>query len=190
VEADATRVAALFRQHGATTIVTSRDEAHRALLWQGRKAAFPAVGRLAPDYYCMDGTIPRGQVSRVLTEIARLSAQYGLPVANVFHAGDGNLHPLILYDGSDPDQVRRTERFGADILSLSVSVGGCLTGEHGVGLEKLRQMPEQFSEAELHQLEEIKSAFDPALNLNPGKGVPILRRCQEYRALPARHRHD
>jgi len=190
VEADATRVAALFRQHGATTIVTSRDEAHRALLWQGRKAAFPAVGRLAPDYYCMDGTIPRGQVSRVLTEIARLSAQYGLPVANVFHAGDGNLHPLILYDGSDPDQVRRTERFGADILSLSVSVGGCLTGEHGVGLEKLRQMPEQFSEAELHQLEEIKSAFDPALNLNPGKGIPVLRRCQEYRALPARHRHD
>jgi len=190
VEADATRVAALFRQHGATSIVTSRDEAHRALLWQGRKAAFPAVGRLAPDYYCMDGTIPRGQVSRVLTEIARLSAEYGLPVANVFHAGDGNLHPLILYDGSDPDQVRRTERFGADILSLSVAVGGCLTGEHGVGLEKLRQMPEQFSEAELHQLEEIKSAFDPTLNLNPGKGIPILRRCQEYRALPARHRHD
>ncbi len=190
VEAYATRVAALFRQHGATSIVTSRDEAHRALLWQGRKAAFPAVGRLAPDYYCMDGTIPRGQVSRVLTEIARLSVQYGLPVANVFHAGDGNLHPLILYDGSDPDQVRRTERFGADILSLSVAVGGCLTGEHGVGLEKLRQMPEQFSEAELRQLEEIKSAFDPALNLNPGKGIPILRRCQEYRALPARHRHD
>ncbi len=190
VEADASRVAALFRQHGATSIVTSRDEAHRALLWQGRKAAFPAVGRLAPDYYCMDGTIPRGQVSRVLTEIARLSAEYGLPVANVFHAGDGNLHPLILYDGSDPDQVRRTERFGADILSLSVAVGGCLTGEHGVGLEKLRQMPEQFSEAELRQLEEIKSAFDPTLNLNPGKGIPILRRCQEYRALPARHRHD
>jgi glycolate oxidase len=138
----------------------------------------------------MDGTIPRSQVSRVLTEISRLSEQYGLAVANVFHAGDGNLHPLILFDASKPDEVRRAEQFGAAILELSVEVGGCITGEHGVGLEKLRQMSHQFSPAELALLEEIKAAFDPDLNLNPGKGIPILKRCQEYRALPARHRHD
>ena len=185
-----TRVADLFRELGATSVAVSRDEAERALLWKGRKSAFPAVGRLAPDYYCMDGTIPRGQVSRVLGEISRLSGEYGLAVANVFHAGDGNLHPLILYDASDPGQVHRAEAFGASILELSVAVGGCITGEHGVGLEKLQQMPSQFTEAELLQLEEIKHAFDPRLTLNPGKGVPILRRCQEYRALPARHRHE
>jgi glycolate oxidase len=184
------RVAALFRELGATSVAVSRDEAERALLWKGRKSAFPAVGRLAPDYYCMDGTIPRGQVSRVLGEISRLSGEYGLAVANVFHAGDGNLHPLILYDASDPGQVRKAEAFGARILELSVAVGGCITGEHGVGLEKLQQMPSQFTETELLQLEEIKHAFDPHLTLNPGKGVPILRRCQEYRALPARHRHE
>jgi glycolate oxidase len=184
------RVADLFRELGATSVAVSRDEAERALLWKGRKSAFPAVGRLSPDYYCMDGTIPRGQVSRVLGEIARLSAEYGLEVANVFHAGDGNLHPLILYDASDPGQVHKAEAFGARILELSVAAGGCITGEHGVGLEKLQQMPSQFSEAELLQLEEIKHAFDPRLTLNPGKGVPILRRCQEYRALPARHRHE
>ena len=189
VEGDAARVAELFRSLGASSIVISRDEAQRALLWQGRKSAFPAVGRLAPDYYCMDGTIPRSKVSQVLEEIARLSAHYDLRVANVFHAGDGNLHPLILFDASNPQEVRRAEQFGAAILSLSVQVGGCITGEHGVGLEKLRQMPEQFSARELALLEEIKYAFDPALTLNPGKGVPILRRCQEYRALPARHQH-
>ena len=183
-------VAALFRKLGATSIVVSADEAQRARLWQGRKCAFPAVGRLAPDYYCMDGTIPRRQVSRVLTAIAALSEKYGLQVANVFHAGDGNLHPLILFDASSSDEVRRAEQFGADILALSVEVGGCITGEHGVGLEKLRQMSHQFSPAELALLEDIKHAFDPALTLNPGKGVPILKRCQEYRALPARHSHD
>ena len=183
-------VEALFREMGASSVIVSRDDAHRALLWKGRKSAFPAVGRLAPDYYCMDGTIPRSQVSRVLTEISRLSEQYGLAVANVFHAGDGNLHPLILFDASKPDEVRRAEQFGAAILELSVEVGGCITGEHGVGLEKLRQMSHQFSPAELALLEDIKSAFDPSLNLNPGKGIPILKRCQEYRALPARHRHD
>jgi len=183
-------VEALFREMGASSVIVSRDDAHRALLWKGRKSAFPAVGRLAPDYYCMDGTIPRSQVSRVLTEISGLSEQYGLAVANVFHAGDGNLHPLILFDASKPDEVRRAEQFGAAILELSVEVGGCITGEHGVGLEKLRQMSHQFSPAELALLEEIKSAFDPGLNLNPGKGIPILKRCQEYRALPARHRHD
>jgi len=184
------RVVNLFRELGATSVAVSHDDAERALLWKGRKSAFPAVGRLAPDYYCMDGTIPRGQVSRVLGEISRLSGEYGLAVANVFHAGDGNLHPLILYDASDPDQVRKAEAFGARILELSVAVGGCITGEHGVGLEKLQQMPSQFTETELLQLEEIKHAFDPHLTLNPGKGVPILRRCQEYRALPGRHHHE
>ena len=184
------RVATLFRELGATTIVVSADEAQRARLWRGRKSAFPAVGRLAPDYYCMDGTIPRREVSRVLTGISSLSATYGLRVANVFHAGDGNLHPLILFDASKPEEVRRAEQFGADILALSVQVGGCITGEHGVGLEKLRQMSHQFSPAELALLEDIKVAFDPGLNLNPGKGVPILKRCQEYRALPRRHSHD
>ena len=183
-------VARLFNRLGATSLTISADEAQRTLLWKGRKSAFPAVGRLAPDYYCMDGTIPRGHISFVLNEIYRLSEHYALPVANVFHAGDGNLHPLILFDASDPREVRKAEMFGADILELSVRVGGCITGEHGVGVEKLRKMGSQFSVQELIQLEDIKHAFDPALNLNPGKGVPILKRCQEYRALPARHQHD
>jgi glycolate oxidase len=134
----------------------------------------------------MDGTIPRGQVSHVLEEISRMAAGYGLQVANVFHAGDGNLHPLILFDASDADEIRRAEQLGADILALSVAVGGAITGEHGVGIEKLGQMRSQFSEQELLQFEELKAAFDPLLILNPGKGIPILRRCQEYRALPAR----
>jgi glycolate oxidase len=190
VEDHIARVEALFREGGASSIRVSRDERERASLWQGRKSAFPAVGRLAPDYYCMDGTIPRGQVSRVLNEISRMSQEYGLQVANVFHAGDGNLHPLILFDASDPAEVERAEAFGAAILELSVAVGGCITGEHGVGLEKLRQMPSQFSRQELLQLEEIKHAFDPQLTLNPGKGIPILKRCQEYRALPPRGDHD
>jgi len=183
-------ITGLFGALGARSLTVSRDETQRALLWRGRKSAFPAVGRLAPDYYCMDGTIPRSRIAEVLKEIYRLSGQYGLPVANVFHAGDGNLHPLILFDSSDPRQVRAAEAFGSDILRASVRAGGCITGEHGVGVEKLRMMAAQFSPQELAQLEEIKHAFDPALNLNPGKGVPILRRCQEYRALPARHQHD
>jgi len=189
VEAQVVRVEQIFTAAGATSVRVSRDEVERALLWKGRKSAFPAVGRLAPDYYCMDGTIPRGQVSAVLEQISCPSDHYGLPVANVFHAGDGNLHPLILFDAGDPDAVGRAERFGADILELSVRAGGCITGEHGVGLEKLRQMPAQFTREELLQLEEIKQAFDPGLTLNPGKGIPILRRCQEYRALPPRHDH-
>jgi glycolate oxidase len=184
------KVEYLFRQRGATSLKVSQNEAERALLWKGRKSAFPAVGRLAPDYYCMDGTIPRSQVSFVLNEISRLAREYNLRVANVFHAGDGNLHPLILFDASDPREIVKAEEFGARILQLSVDVGGCITGEHGVGLEKLRQMPSQFSTQELMQLEDIKHAFDPALTLNPGKGIPILKRCQEYRALPARHQHD
>ncbi|KAA1194047.1 FAD-binding protein [Pseudohalioglobus sediminis] len=189
VEQHIAAVREIFTDHGATSIRVSADEAERALLWQGRKSAFPAVGRLSPDYYCMDGTIPRSQVAHVLEEIARLSAQYGLRCANVFHAGDGNLHPLIMFDGGCPDEIARAEKFGADILELSVAVGGCITGEHGVGVEKLAQMQSQFSEAELHQLEDIKQAFDPGLTLNPGKGIPILKRCQEYRSLPGRHGH-
>jgi glycolate oxidase len=185
-----TAVRELFQSLGASSLTESGSEAERALLWKGRKSAFPAVGRLAPDYYCMDGTIPRSQVSHVLQEISRLSQDYELAVANVFHAGDGNLHPLILFDASDPAQIRKAERFGAEILQLSVDVGGCITGEHGVGLEKLAQMSSQFSRQELLQMEDIKHAFDPAMNLNPGKGVPILKRCQEYRALPGRHNHD
>jgi glycolate oxidase len=189
VEAHIVRVSELFEEAGATSVRVSHNEAERQLLWKGRKSAFPAVGRLAPDYYCMDGTIPRGQIAFVLREIKRLGEAYGLRVANVFHAGDGNLHPLILFDASDPEDIRKAEEFGGNILELSVQVGGCITGEHGVGLEKLRQMPSQFSEQELLQLEEIKVAFDPNLSLNPGKGIPILKRCQEYRALPASHSH-
>jgi glycolate oxidase len=190
VTAHTAKIEGLFRELGASSLKVSQNEAERALLWKGRKSAFPAVGRLAPDYLCMDGTIPRGQVSFVLNEISRLSQEYELRVANVFHAGDGNLHPLILYDAGDPREVHKAEELGRKILELSVLVGGCITGEHGVGLEKLRQMPSQFSTAELLQFEEIKHAFDPALTLNPGKGVPILKRCQEYRTLPARHQHD
>jgi len=190
VDQHSTRVSELFRSLGASSLTVSSSEAQRALLWKGRKSAFPAVGRLSPDYYCMDGTIPRSQVTHVLQEISRLSGEYGLAVANVFHAGDGNLHPLILFDASDQQQIERAEEFGAKILELSVAVGGCITGEHGVGLEKLAQMSSQFSELELLQMEDIKHAFDPKLNLNPGKGIPILKRCQEYRALPNRRQHD
>ncbi|AQA18560.1 hypothetical protein BST95_10275 [Halioglobus japonicus] len=182
-------VSAIFTAHGATSLRVSEDEAERSLLWKGRKSAFPAVGRMSPDYYCMDGTIPRHQVSHVLEEISRLSKKYDLRVANVFHAGDGNLHPLIMYDAADPAQVTRAEQFGVDILELSVAVGGAITGEHGVGLEKLNQMHDQYGESELHLFEDIKAAFDPQLTLNPGKGVPILKRCQEYRALPGKHNH-
>jgi glycolate oxidase len=190
VDQHVSQVVNLFNSMGASSLTISRDEAHRSLLWKGRKSAFPAVGRLAPDYYCMDGTIPRGQVSFVLNEMHQMSEHYDLRVANVFHAGDGNLHPLILFDASDPNDVRKAEEFGSRILKLAVQVGGCITGEHGVGVEKLRLMPSQFSTEELLQLEDIKHAFDPALNLNPGKGVPILKRCQEYRALPTRHQHE
>ncbi len=179
----------IFRQKGATTIKVSQNEAERALLWKGRKMAFPAVGRLSPDYYCMDGTIPRGQISRVLTGIACLSQEYGLRVANVFHAGDGNLHPLILFDANEPGELERTEEFGGKILELCVEAGGCITGEHGVGVEKIRQMPAQFSEQEIKQFMAIKQAFDPSGILNPGKGIPTLRQCQEYRALEKGHEH-
>ncbi|MGM8899142.1 MULTISPECIES: FAD-linked oxidase C-terminal domain-containing protein [unclassified Psychrobacter] len=173
----------LFSQLGATSTRVSQSEAERALLWKGRKSAFPAVGRISPDYYCMDGTIPRGQLAHVLTEMQKLSEHYNLRVANVFHAGDGNLHPLILFDANMPGQLEKTEEFGASILELCVKVGGCITGEHGVGIEKIRQMRVQFNEQELRQFHAIKSAFDPDGTLNPGKGIPVLKNCQEYRAL-------
>ena len=173
----------LFKSFGATTIRMSQSEAERALLWKGRKSAFPAVGRISPDYYCMDGTIPRGQLAHVLTEIDNMSERYNLRVANVFHAGDGNLHPLILFDANQPGEFEKTETFGGKILELCIEVGGTITGEHGVGIEKLRQMPIQFNDQELIQFHSIKDSFDPVGTLNPGKGVPILKHCQEYRAL-------
>ncbi|WP_367110235.1 FAD-linked oxidase C-terminal domain-containing protein [uncultured Psychrobacter sp.] len=173
----------LFIQLGATATRVSQSEAERTLLWKGRKSAFPAVGRFSPDYYCMDGTIPRSQLAYVLTEMQKLSEYYDLRVANVFHAGDGNLHPLILFDANIPGQLEKTEEFGASILELCVKVGGCITGEHGVGIEKIRQMTVQFNDQELGQFHAIKSAFDPAGTLNPGKGIPVLKNCQEYRAL-------
>lgn len=177
----------LFIELGATATRVSQSEAERALLWKGRKSAFPAVGRISPDYYCMDGTIPRSQLAHVLTEMQRLSVEYGLKVANVFHAGDGNLHPLILFDANMPGELERTEEFGGKILELCVAVGGCITGEHGVGVEKLRQMSVQFSEQELVQFHAIKHAFDPLGTLNPGKGIPVLKRCQEYRTLDGKN---
>ena len=183
VEGNIGRVERIFRKFAATTVRISQNEEERALIWKGRKMSFPAVGRLSPDYYCMDGTIPRGQISRVLTRIASLSRQYGLRVANVFHAGDGNLHPLILFDANVPGELERAEEFGGRILELCVEVGGCITGEHGVGIEKLRQMPAQFSDEEISQFMAVKAAFDPLGILNPGKGIPTLRQCQEYRSL-------
>ncbi|MDX1634012.1 MAG: FAD-linked oxidase C-terminal domain-containing protein [Marinobacter sp.] len=173
----------LFRKFGATSVRTSQSEHERALLWKGRKSAFPAVGRISPDYYCMDGTIPRRHLAHVLLEMQKMSERYGLRVANVFHAGDGNLHPLILFDANVPGEFERTESFGGDILKLCVEVGGCITGEHGVGVEKIRQMAVQFDDRELAQFNALKAAFDPEGTLNPGKGVPTLRQCQEYRAL-------
>jgi len=177
------QVEKLFHSFGASSVRTSQTEAERALLWKGRKSAFPAVGRISPDYYCMDGTIPRGQLAHVLTEMQKMSDHYQLRVANVFHAGDGNLHPLILFDANIPGEFEKTEEFGGKILELCVEVGGCITGEHGVGIEKIRQMSVQFNEQELLQFNAIKDAFDPAGTLNPGKGVPTLRRCQEYRSI-------
>ena len=168
---------------GAIDVRTAKDEKERALFWKGRKSAFPAVGRLSPDYYCMDGTIPRKRLPEVLRGIADMSAHYKLPVANVFHAGDGNLHPLILYDANKPGELERTEEFGARILELCVEVGGTITGEHGVGMEKINQMCTQFDADELNQFHAIKAAFDPAGLLNPGKAVPTLHRCAEFGAM-------
>ncbi len=172
-------VSALAWAIGAVSVRASRDEAERLAFWAGRKAAFPAVGRLAPDYYCMDGTIPRRRMPEVLARMGELSKSYGLEVANVFHAGDGNLHPLILYDVNAPGELEKAEAFGADILRLCVEVGGVLTGEHGVGVEKRDLMGEMFTPTDLACQQRVKCAFDPDLLLNPGKVFPILHRCAE-----------
>lgn len=172
-------VKALAQARGADFIRVSRDEAERLAFWAGRKAAFPAVGRLSPDYYCMDGTIPRGELPHVLSRIYELSRQYGLGVANVFHAGDGNLHPLILYDVEKEGELEKAEAFGADILKLCVEVGGVLTGEHGVGVEKRDLMGEMFDATDLACQQRVKCAFDPDSLLNPGKVFPVLHRCAE-----------
>ena len=179
VEADIARVRAILDEAGATETRLAATEAERETFWRGRKAAFPAAGRLAPDYYCMDGTIPRRELGAVLAEIAALSQRYGLPVANVFHAGDGNLHPLILYDSAQPGEMEKAEALGGDILTLCVSVGGTVTGEHGVGVEKLDQMCVQFDNDELDQFHRLKAAFDPGGLMNPGKAIPTLARCSE-----------
>jgi glycolate oxidase len=173
------RVRDIARQCRAVTVRVSNSEDERLLFWAGRKAAFPAVGRISPDYYCMDGTIPRAKLPFVLKRMQELSQKYGLRVANVFHAGDGNLHPLILYDANKPGELERAEEFGADILRLCVEVGGVLTGEHGVGVEKRDLMPAMFSEADLEQQQRLKCAFDEKSLLNPGKVFPTLHRCAE-----------
>ena len=177
------RVREVLKTSGATEVRTAKDEEERMIFWKGRKAAFPAVGRISPDYYCMDGTIPRKQLPRVLGAISEMSKSYGLRVANVFHAGDGNLHPLILYDANKPGELERTEEFGGKILELCVEVGGTITGEHGVGMEKINQMCVQFDSAELTQFHAVKAAFDPDGLLNPGKAVPTLHRCAEFGAM-------
>jgi glycolate oxidase len=173
------RVSAIAQGCGAANLRVSNSEQERLVFWAGRKAAFPAVGRISPDYYCMDGTIPRGKLPLVLARMREMSVSYGLRVANVFHAGDGNLHPLILYDANTPGELERAEAFGADILKLCVEVGGVLTGEHGVGVEKRDLMPEMFNEIDLAQQQRVKCAFDDQGLLNPGKVFPTLHRCAE-----------
>ena len=173
------RVAAIARDCGSVTLRISESEAERLAFWAGRKAAFPAVGRISPDYYCMDGTIPRHRLPLVLSRMREMEGQYGLRVANVFHAGDGNLHPLILYDANRPGELERAEAFGSDILRLCVEVGGGLTGEHGVGVEKRDLMGAMFSEVDLAHQQRLKCAFDPQGLLNPGKVFPTLHRCAE-----------
>jgi len=174
------RMRGVLERSGATKLEVSADEAQRLRFWSGRKNAFPASGRISPDYMCMDSTIPRRHLAQMLRAIEQMEQKYGLRCANVFHAGDGNLHPLILFDANDADQLRRCERFGADILETSVRLGGTVTGEHGVGVEKLNSMCVQFSPAEREQMFAIKRAFDPDELLNPGKVIPTLHRCAEY----------
>jgi glycolate oxidase len=182
-EAELAHVVEICRAAGASLTHVAKDEAERTRLWAGRKGAFPAMGRLAPDYYCIDGTIPRRRLPEVLARIGALSQTHGLPVANVFHAGDGNLHPLILYDAAADGELARAEALGGAILELCIEVGGTITGEHGVGREKINQMCVQFSEDELSAFAAIKAAFDPAGLLNPGKAVPTLARCAEFGAM-------
>lgn len=190
-EADAVaqvgRVEAVMRRNGATDIRVARDESERLLFWKGRKAAFPAMGRISPDYYCIDGTIPRSSLPELLRRMQEWSGEFGLRVANVFHAGDGNLHPLILYDANTPGELERTEAFAGKILDLCVEVGGTITGEHGVGVEKINQMCTQFNDEELSQFHALKAAFDPDGLLNPGKAVPTLQRCAELGGMHVHH---
>src|SRR5215212_6513599 len=174
------RVEAIMEGSGAIMIRVSQSDAERLKFWAGRKAAFPAVGRISPDYYCMDGTIPRRRLAEVLRHITELERKYNLRCANVFHAGDGNLHPLILYDANQPDELERTEAFGGEILELSIKVGGTITGEHGVGIEKVNHMCMQFRTVELEVFHAVKRAFDEHGLLNPGKAVPTLHRCAEF----------
>jgi glycolate oxidase len=179
VAEEISRMRAVLERHGATGIRVSQNEAERVRFWAGRKAAFPSAGRISPDYYCMDGTIPRKSLGDMLTAICAMEKTYGLRCINVFHAGDGNLHPLILYDANVPGQLERTEAFGAEILRLSVAMGGTVTGEHGVGFEKLDAMCEQFTPEELKIFHGIKRAFDAQGLLNPIKAIPSLHRCAE-----------
>ena len=174
------RMQAVLESAGAVRLAVSRDESERLRFWSGRKAAFPAVGRISPDYYCMDGTIPRKRLGEVLNFIAEMEKKYGLRCPNVFHAGDGNLHPLILFDANSPDELHRTEQFAGEVLEKCVAVGGTITGEHGVGVEKINQMCTQFGADELELFHAVKRAFDPRGLLNPGKAVPTLARCAEY----------
>jgi len=174
------RMSAVLRAHGATRLAVSANEAERLRFWAGRKNAFPAAGRVSPDYYCMDGTIPRHQLGRVLSAIRDMELKYNLRCPNVFHAGDGNLHPLILFDANDADSVARADAFGVEILELSIAVGGTVTGEHGVGVEKINQLCLQFDEVTRAAFINIRLAFDPTQRLNPGKAIPTLHRCAEY----------
>jgi glycolate oxidase len=180
VEEEIGRMSEVLRRHGATAIAVSQNEAERLKFWSGRKNAFPASGRISPDYMCMDSTIPRKRLADILLAIQEMEKKYQLRCANVFHAGDGNLHPLILFDANDADQLHRCELFGADILETSVAMGGTVTGEHGVGVEKLNSMCVQFSAQENAQMYGVKQAFDPKELLNPGKVIPTLQRCAEY----------
>jgi glycolate oxidase len=183
------RIEAIAAEAGAVNVRVSRDEEERQKFWAGRKAAFPAVGRLAPDYYCMDGTIPRHRLSEVLEGIDAMTRRFGLRCANVFHAGDGNLHPLILYDANEPGELERAEEFGSEILKLCVQVGGVLTGEHGVGVEKRDLMGEMFTEDDMNHQQRLKCAFDPEGLLNPGKVYPTLHRCAELGRVHVHHGH-
>jgi len=180
VEEDIASMSEVLRRSGASAIRISASEAERQKFWAGRKAAFPAVGRISPDYYCMDGTIPRRKLGEVLLFIAQMEKKYGLRCPNVFHAGDGNLHPLILFDANDADQLHRTEQFAGEVLEKCIEVGGTITGEHGVGIEKINQMCVQFRPQEITAFHGVKRAFDPEGLLNPGKNIPTLHRCAEF----------
>ena len=187
VAEEISRVTEVLTATGASGIKVSQSEAERVRFWAGRKAAFPAVGRITPDYYCMDGTIPRRRLAEMLAAITAMESKYSLRCANVFHAGDGNLHPLIMYDAAKPGEWERAEAFGAEILELSVALGGSITGEHGVGIEKINQMCVQYKTPELETFHRIKAAFDDTGLLNPGKAVPSLHRCAEYGRMHVHH---